>query len=374
MVFSRSVQTDGSATMASYFWFLVPYLSTTAIATSANFCGNARNSSNTVVSQNNDRIKGWVDSPDTRGTLDILWSCVVTIFICTYTILCLNLPAPGETWWTIMSHRLFWMGLAVIGPEFVLTYAAGQWSRARHSVKAFHHAGYLSWTMRKAFYADMGGFVLHAKDSTAFPLNAKHLYWLVVNKHVDLPTITDDEIGDKSKQDTLAKLITTFQVGFLIIQSIGRATQKLAITTLELNALAIVVCSVMTSLTWLQKPSNVHQGNSVHTSARIQDITESREWQRTPLDFIDENGPGYSINVQPFMKMPAIPSERPLQRIPDDRFPMDPYGSQEYLLCSATLIFAAIHVAGWNFSFPSKIEQILWRSASMLIFGITAAF
>lgn len=29
------------------------------------------------------------------------------------------------------------MILGIMGPEFPLTYAAGQWSRAKHSVKAF---------------------------------------------------------------------------------------------------------------------------------------------------------------------------------------------------------------------------------------------
>jgi hypothetical protein len=94
----------------------------------------------------------------------------------------------------------------------------------------------------------------------------------------------------------------------------------------------------------------------------------------TPLDFVDENGPGYSVNVQPFMKMSVIPSERPIQRIPNDRFPISPYGSQEYLLCFATLVFTGIHVAGWNFNFPTSTERILWRVSSLLLFGTTVFF
>jgi hypothetical protein len=53
---------------------------------------------------------------------------------------------------------------------------------------------------------------------------------------------------------------------------------------------------------------------------------------------------------------------------------MNPYGAQEYCVCLATLLFAGIHVAGWNFSFPTRVEQILWRSASLVLFGVTAAF
>ena len=320
------------------------------------------------------RIYGWISQPNYRGTMDIIWSCLVTIFISTYTILCLNIPSKNDKWYVIYGRRLMWMGLAILGPEFVLTFAAGQWSRAQQSVAAFHAQGYKQWTLRQGFFADMGGFILNTPDTKPFPLNAKQLHWLVVHKFIDVPTISKAEISDKSKQDKLAKIITTFQIGFLILQTLGRVAQNLAITTLELNALAIVVCSVMTSLTWLSKPTDVHTPVELHTSHSIKTIIGPRDWKITPLDFVDENGPGWAINVQAFMKMPTIPPERPIQRIPNDRFPMDPYGWQEYFLCFATLIFAAIHVSGWNFAFPSKLEQILWRSASMLLFGITALF
>lgn len=228
--------------------------------------------------------------------------------------------------------------------------------------------------MRQAFFADIGGFVFHARDGKAFPLNANQLHWLVVNNFVEYPKISRREVWDKSKQDTFTKVVTAFQVGYLIIQCIGRAAQGLVITTLELNAVAIVVCSLMTSYAWLHKPADVQTPIHIHSSSTLAEITLDRSWNLTPLDFVDENGPGYSVNVQPFMKMPVIPPQRPIQRIPNDRFPTNPYGAQEYFLCFATLLFTAIHVAGWNFDFPTEIEKLLWRVSSLLLFGITVAF
>ncbi|KAF2729575.1 hypothetical protein EJ04DRAFT_588566 [Polyplosphaeria fusca] len=294
----------------------------------------------------------WVDQPYYRGTFDILWTSLVTIFISTYTMLCLNVPSPKDSYLKLVGRRLLWMCLGIMGPEFPLTYAAGQWSRAKHSVAAFRASGYEDWHLRQAFFADMGGFVFHARDGEPSPLNATQLHWLVINEFVQYPSITKKDVWDRSKQDTFTKVVTTFQIGYLIIQCIARAIQGLVITTLELNAVAIVI----------------------YSSYSISEITRDRQWKLTPLDFIDENGPGYSVNVQPFMKMPVIPSERPIQRIPNDRFPMNPYGSQEYLLCLATLVFIAIHVAGWNFDFPTHTERILWRISSMLLFGIAVAF
>jgi len=77
------------------------------------------------------RAKGWVEQPNYRGTFDILWVSLVTIGISTYTMLCLNVPAPKDTYVQLIYRRMLWMLLGIIGPEFVLTYAAGQWSRAK---------------------------------------------------------------------------------------------------------------------------------------------------------------------------------------------------------------------------------------------------
>lgn len=129
----------------------------------------------TLIATADNRILHWVDQPSFRGTWDIIWTSLATIFICTYTLLCLNVPAPTDSMWTIAKRRLLWMGLAIIAPEIVLTYAAGQWSRARQSVQAFHESGHQEWTMRSAFFADMGGFVIHGKleqGDISFPLNA----------------------------------------------------------------------------------------------------------------------------------------------------------------------------------------------------------
>ncbi|OTA07691.1 hypothetical protein A9Z42_0085960 [Trichoderma parareesei] len=332
----------------------------------------------TLVVPSDGKITTWIGGPNIRGTWDILWTCLATVFICTYTLLCLNLPAQGDSLAVLARRRVLWMALSIIGPEIVLSYASGQWSRAKHAAEAFAKSGHKSFNMRLGFFADMGGFMLHPKDHDSFepfPLNAKQLHWLVVNGHINYPDVDHaKEIWDKSKQDQLARFITAFQIGYFVLQCIGRAAQKLTITTLELNTLAIVVCSLMTSFIWQHKPSNVQTPIALYTRSTIADLNGGRLWRNTPLDFVDVNGPGWSMNVQPFMGMPVIPEKRPIQRIPNDRFPMNPYGIQEYCVCFATLLFTGIHVAGSSFSFPTITEKILWQTASWLLFAVTAIF
>jgi hypothetical protein len=54
----------------------------------------------------------------------------------------------------------------------------------------------------------------------------------------------------------------------------------------------------MTSYAWLHKPADVLSALHIHSAYTLEDIIGSRDWDLTPLDHIDENGPAYSVNVQ----------------------------------------------------------------------------
>ncbi|KUJ14219.1 uncharacterized protein LY89DRAFT_784208 [Mollisia scopiformis] len=233
--------------------------------------------------------------------------------------------------------------------------------------------------MEHGFFADMGGFLLVPPDTVPFPATAKQIHWLIEHRYLPFPDVTSAELADKSKQDTVAKVVTCFQIGYLVLQCLGRAAQRLTVTTMELSALAIVVCSIMTSLCWLHKPSNVRIPIKLQLKISIERILReageiaATPYKQTPLDFIDDLCPSWSLNVQTFMNMPVAPFERPMSRLGNDRFP-NLKGYQEAILCVATLVYASIHVMGWNFEFPTRAELILWRVCSMFLFGNTVAF
>ncbi|KAF2193614.1 hypothetical protein K469DRAFT_549960 [Zopfia rhizophila CBS 207.26] len=332
-----------------------------------------------LTSSADGRINGWNPQPNSRGTMDIAWTCVTTTFLCTYSILCLNCPASNESWWRTQARKLMWMGIAISGPEFALTAAAGQLAAARDSVKSFRALGHSKWTYRHAFFANMGGFELIPQDGAPFRINSKHIHWLVSRKYIDFPGVSDEELWDKSKQDTLAKLITCFQVGYLILQCIGRVVQGIALTTLELSTMAIVVCAIMTSVCWIAKPLDVRYPIRIRMDVTVAQVLQeagpiaARPYRQTPLDFVDDLTPSWALNVQPFMKMPVGPFKRPIPRIGDSRLPWLTW-TENSCLCFGTMVYASIHMTGWNFHFPTRVEQILWRVSSLILLGATVAF
>jgi hypothetical protein len=129
--------------------------------------------------------------------------------------------------------------------------------------------------MRRAFLADMGGFVFHAQDGDPFPLNTIQLHWLVYHGYVEFSSVTKREIWDMSKQDTFTKVVASFQVSYLIIHC---AAQGLTITIVELNALAIVICALMISYTWLHKPADKYTPIHIRSHKTLGEITGNQGW------------------------------------------------------------------------------------------------
>lgn len=80
-------------------------------------------------------------SCDNRRSLsDIIWSCLLTIFSCTWVAVHPNVPGPDDTWFTINLRHVELMLLAIIAPEAVILWAMRQWVFARKFAKQHESA------------------------------------------------------------------------------------------------------------------------------------------------------------------------------------------------------------------------------------------
>lgn len=154
--------------------------------------------------------------------------------------------------------------LSMLGPEFIVMLALGQYVPARASVKAFHALDHKDWTSKHAFYADMGGIIFQPHDWKSFPINAAQLQYLVEKKYVDYPQIAKSEIDDKDKSDGLTRpvkdnysppavtptyisflrVITSVQMVWFTLTVIARPPQNLVVTVLEITTIAYVFCTL----------------------------------------------------------------------------------------------------------------------------------
>ena len=74
---------------------------------------------------------------DQRSIWDILWSCLATLFACSWVSVHPNIPGPNESSWRIFLRRLELMFWAVIGPELIITWAFRQWTSAHRLEKLY---------------------------------------------------------------------------------------------------------------------------------------------------------------------------------------------------------------------------------------------
>jgi hypothetical protein len=70
-----------------------------------------------------------------------------------------------------LKNKLQWMLFALVFPEVITAISAEQWASALQCVKDLARLGYRQWTIRHAFFANMGGFMLESPDFPRFPID-----------------------------------------------------------------------------------------------------------------------------------------------------------------------------------------------------------
>lgn len=344
-------------------------------------------------------IYGWVSQPNGRGTLDIIWSCLSTIIFCSWCVLCLNIPGPDEGEWRQLARKFKYLVLAIVFPELLLFSAFAQNSAARSSVERFEKLGFKTWTLRHAFYANMGGIMLEAPGYQAFPLNASQLCYLVEDKYVDFSEETvariQKDIRDK-KSNGFTRFITVFQVGWFVLQFLGRVAQGYAFTTFELSTIAFVACTLPTFECWRKKPADIQTPGIVLIPKisidvilyRAGECKSDQAYRKTPLDFADDPPlvvPGY----HPILWRLGIGKDRCtkiVNRLSNDRItPLkcDRIDWSRWMQWSVVVAqvfrlwvvaYGTVHLLAWHSFFPTNAERILWLTSSFSITFLLLAY
>ena len=353
----------------------------------------------------------------TRSIWTIIWSCLSTIFTCTWIAVHPNIPGPKDSQGAVLCKRMAIMGCALIAPEYVLGWAARQYWSARYLMKRHQDHG---WTMAHGFFIGMGGFTLYDQRGTAVKvLEPKELEELYDEGKVAWPSITEEEIQDKSKGDYLSKGIVIVQISWFIVQCIVRAAYGLAITELEVVTLAFAVLSGITYYLWWHKPLDVrcsvpvyllpqlNQGpqspiheeiqilqqspiipnrkpNSTSTSqpnlTRVQRLPTFIRKQRQEHGvffglvhvFIHNSLLGFLQAAGEIEGSTALHYSSPL-RVHNFYSPWDDMNQNHFFIISfpicVAVVFGGIHCIAWSFQFPSQQERLTWRISAAFVSG-----
>ncbi|KAF9008027.1 hypothetical protein BDQ17DRAFT_1455760 [Cyathus striatus] len=200
-----------------------------------------------------------------RSTMNIVWGCMSTLFLCTWSSVHMNIPAPKEESWKILWRRLKTMYWTLVAPELVMFFAFRQWDGANTLLKIHKQPG---WTIKHAHFLQMGGFQYRDGHGTTV-LYPDQFHAHLKKGEITFPNISAEDIADKSKADGLSKIFLVAHVFWFVTQCIARLAQGLALAQLEVTTLAVISCTFMLSIIWWRKPFDIRQPPPCNTHAPI---------------------------------------------------------------------------------------------------------
>jgi len=236
--------------------------------------------------------------------------------------------------------------------------------------------------MRHAFFANMGGVLLGCPDCRPFPIDAYH--YMVENYHLEYPDVAERTIEDRNKADGFARAITLKQIIWFLIQSLGRWMQRLGLSTIELSTLAFIFCTLNTFHFWGHKPLDVVTPIVLSFSVPVEETVAKagkgslNSYAQTPLDFVKPPVSRSSLCALFWFGIKIVVDWRKK----DQSFPIKSFENSRttpprgitigdiVFAIAFSLSYFGIHLAGWNFIFPSRTEQMLWRISSLALLGL----
>ena len=116
----------------------------------------------------------------------------------------------------------------------------------------------IPWTLDQAYFALSGGI---AVDTSSFwrkqrmTLTSKGIVLLA--EIGLLPRLTQEDVKDKSKADTIAKALVCVQTIWFLIQGFARVVTGLPLTLLEVHTMTHIACALVMYMIWFKKPYTV---------------------------------------------------------------------------------------------------------------------
>jgi hypothetical protein len=341
------------------------------------------------------------DINECRKLIDIIWSCLTTIFACTWLTLHPNIPPPPPTepmkflskclyvTKRFLRHRLLPFVVTLLLPEWVLAWAmqqrlvanqiskeGGTSTRSYYAVSPLKRDIGKGWTRTHGFFIIMGGFHAYTHDDSEgqeldpgtpwYPLDQETVLRKYRYGEIELPL--EGEIQDKSKTDWLAKTLVLLHTGWFMIQCIARGVAHLPLSELEVVTLAYTIINVGIYIAWWDKPRNVDRPIRVflypyEVGKARGDKSSKGGWVDTLASRLRALLPGaYDINLHAYSSVPTFYSGKINKR--QDLFP------SMYVPSAVGIVFGAIHFIAWSYSFPSHTEQLLWRISSVAMVGV----
>ncbi|KAK8067501.1 hypothetical protein PG996_006613 [Apiospora saccharicola] len=150
-----------------------------------------------------------------------------------------------------------------------------------------------------------------------------------------LPRITEAQIVDKSKKESIGKAIVCIRVVWAVAQVLSRLAAKLPVTLLELSTIGHIAHAIVMYTLWWYKPYNIMEPMTI-------------PWDQGMMDFLN--------NEHVKEHIPNLPTEQ-----------TEGVELFKVLLAAGTILCGGMGAAAWHAYFPSLVERYLWIASSLIL-------
>ena len=365
---------------------------------------------------------GWFPESGGRGTLSLILTCILTMFICTWVVL------HRRVYTSELAGRLHKGALflkAIVAPEFIAVEGLQEWSQARRMVADCREytgpwrADKEDFEMVHAFYIGMLAlrYRTYNRGDDNDNNNTKVIWpnqyvWLLQRQLIDWKDhaswgLSKESILDKSNTDNFAKVTALFQVSWFVMQNITRTAHDLPLAPLESMTLSYIPLFAATYFFWWDKPKDIMTPSVVdlpnmtaEEKAEFEELAVSRDfddesldtkaaiwtniWALTPRVFEteaememlqkkqeeqDAKRENASNNDNKVPSVETTPTTATENQPKKERVVAhwDPHLYRSKLwpaICLFGASFGALHLICWDTPFPTIVEEWLWRASA----------
>jgi hypothetical protein len=196
----------------------------------------------------------------------------------------------------------------------------------------------------------IGGRDNTGQNSPSKPLLLAH-HFAKFGHNFKSPAPSEEDLKDKSKTDHFTRAIAVLQISQLFLSLIVRRIRHFAFSQLETVTLAFAVCGVITYICYWFKPRDVGRPYRVTHDGTF-DLQGYQHRDFTTLSGVLTD------------KAPQKDDFEFLYEIENDNVPNSKYVLP--LLATLAVGFGCMHAIAWKFEFPTQVEKILWRTATLV--------
>lgn len=252
-------------------------------------------------------LLSWQLDGNSRSAWDILWTCLSTIFACTWTLLHMDVPRRNVSVARCTISKLRLWVLTTLAPELTFLFATGQLANARILQKVcnkvqktrdaessepklwlpqrtrpleqvenldhvYLHPVHTEWTLRQCFCVIAGGLVLQTQDQWIYTIQPRDMKPLIQAGILHCSDFRDQDIEDRAKADSFAKFFTVLQSTWFLCNVITRWAYDLPVSPIELSTVAYVACAILIYGVWWYKPKDMGTSIAVHLRCNRDDM------------------------------------------------------------------------------------------------------